>query len=180
MNTDISFEFVPVWKNVDSALSAELVDLWGRTGAIADPAKAAQRAAQAVSIVRDANGKVCGVGTAVLCIFPRVRQPLYYYRLYFAPEFRGQRQTVPFFIHCRKVLEAHNAALPAAESLGVLIALESSQLAARYTLAREPGGGSIFIGYTPQGLQMRAYYFDNARLFPPATMPPEARSGAAQ
>ena len=167
MNTDTSFDIVPVWKNVDADLSAELIELWRRSGAIMDPAKAAVRAAQAVCIARDAHGAVCGVGTAVIRVLPRLRQPMYFYRQFFAPEFRGRRQTVSFFVHARQVLEAGNAALAAPESLGVLVELENPQLAARYTLAHESRGGTTFIGYSPQGLQLRVFYFENAQLLPP-------------
>lgn len=48
MNTGASFEIVPVWKNITSELSAELIGMWGRAEAIADPGKAALRAGQAV------------------------------------------------------------------------------------------------------------------------------------
>jgi hypothetical protein len=179
LNTDASFEIVPVWKNVTSELSAELIDLWGRSGAIADPDKAALRAGQAVCVARDANGKACGVGTAVIRILPRLRQPMYFYRQFFAPEFRGHRQTVPFFIRARQTLEDHNAALAVPESLGVLLELENPQLAARYALACEPGAGTIFIGYSPQGFQLRVSYFNNAQLLPSATVTRRAQPGAS-
>lgn len=168
MNTDASFEIVPVWKNVTYELSVELINLWERSGAIVDPDEAALRAGQAVCIARDANGTICGVGTAVIRVLPRLRQPMYFYRQFFAPEFRGHRQTVPFFIRAKQVLEDHNKALAVPESLGVLMELENSQLATRYTFATE--AGTVFIGYSPRGMQLRVSYFNNAKLLPPAAV----------
>jgi hypothetical protein len=166
LSTEISFETVPVWKKVTAELSAELIDLWGRSQAIPDPGRAVQRARQAVCVARDQSGAVCGVGTAVIRVLPRLQQPLYYYRQFFAPEFRGQKQAVPFFNEARRLLEAHNDSLAEPESLGVLLELENQQLVARYERAYEPAADSTFIGYSPRGLQLRVSYFKNARLLP--------------
>jgi hypothetical protein len=166
LSTEISFETVPVWKKVSAELSAELIDLWGRSQAIPDPGRAVQRARQAVCVARDPSGAICGVGTAVIRVLPRLRQPLYYYRQFFAPEFRGQTQAVPFFNEARRLLEQYNDSLVEPESLGVLLELENQQLVARYERAYEPAADSTFIGYSPRGLQLRVSYFQNARLLP--------------
>ena len=44
---------------------------------------------QAVCIARDEAGAICGVGTAVVRCCPRLRQPMYYYRQFFAKSLRG-------------------------------------------------------------------------------------------
>jgi hypothetical protein len=164
LSAELSFAILPVWKNVDAELSTELIDLWGRSHAILDPDQAARRATQAVCIARDESGVVCCVGTAVIRVLPRLRQPMYYYRQFFAPEFRGRKQAIPFFNEARKLLEEYNDALQVPESLGVLVELESQQLAERYERAYEPDADSTFIGYSPRGLQLRVSYFRNARL----------------
>lgn len=175
MGTEISFEIVPVWKRVTAELTAELIELWARSQAIPDPDRAAQRARQAVCIARDPSGAVCGVGTAVIRVLPRLRQPLYYYRQFFAEEFRGQKQAIPFFNEARRLLEQHNDLLPQPESLGMLLELENKQLMARYERAYESAADSTFIGYSPRGLQLRVSYFKNARLL---TRPVQIRASA--
>jgi hypothetical protein len=167
LNTGIAFEIVPVWKNITPEISAELIDLWSRTQAIPDADEAAARASQAVCIVRDTDGVACGVGTAAVRVLPRLRQPMYYYRQFFVPEFRGQKQTIPFFNRARRVLQDYNVALAKPESLGVLVELESHLLATHYTRAYEPAAESTFIGYSPRGLHLRVSYFDDARLLSP-------------
>ena len=102
-------------------------------------------------IARDASGAICGVGTAFVRVLPRLRQPMYYYRQFFAPEFRGQKQAIPFFNRARQVLQDYNAGLAEPESLGVLLELENQQLATHYTRAHEPAADSTFIGYSPRG-----------------------------
>jgi hypothetical protein len=163
-------EVVPVWKAMTPALLAELVALWRGTHAIPDPVRATQRARQAVCIARDESGAICGVGTAIVRVPPRLRQPVYYYRQFFAPHVRGRKLAVPFFNRARQVLQAHNAALPTPESLGVLVELENKALAGHYTRAFEPAAQSAFIGYSPRGLPLRMSYFDDARLLPPVVL----------
>ncbi|MFC5569031.1 hypothetical protein ACFPN1_02990 [Lysobacter yangpyeongensis] len=170
MNTETSFEITPVWKSVTPELSEELIGLWSRNKAIDDPVRARARASQAVCITRDGSGAICGVGTAIVRVLPRLRQPLYFYRQFFAPEFRGQKQTVPFFNRARRILQDYNAALATPESLGVLLELENPMLARHYTRAYEPAGDSAFIGYSPKGLQLRVSYFEGARLLPPVQL----------
>lgn len=162
-------DIFPVWKQVTPELTAELLDLWQRNNALREPAMAAMRAGQAVCVTRDDQGRMVGVGTAVLRVLPRLRQPMYYYRQFFSQEFRGQKQTVPFFERAKEILETYNAGLPAPESLGVLLELENPQLAARYNMAQ--GATTTFIGYSPRGLQLRVSYFKGATLLPPSDVP---------
>lgn len=173
----MSIELISVWKQVTPELEAELVEFWMRNQAIADSGIATTRARQAVCIARDQDGGLAGVGTALVRVLQRLRQPAYYYRQFFAPTFRGKGQAIPFFNHARGILQQYNASLPSPESLGVLLELESAMLASHYNQAYVAAADSTFIGYSPRGLQLRMSYFENARLFPPAR--PAFRSLAA-
>jgi hypothetical protein len=173
----MSFTITPTWKSVTPELTGELRDFWVRNKAFGKPDQAELRAAQAVCVGRDADGAVCAVGTAVVRTLPRLRQPTYYYRQFFDAAHRGQRQAVPFANQAKAILQAYNAGLERPESLGMLVEVESRQLAERYTLAHEPETGYGFIGYSPRGLVLRVSWFDDARLQPPA--PPRRRMHAA-
>lgn len=174
----MSVEFVSVWKQVTPELQAELVAFWSAHKAIADAGVATARARQAVCIARDGEGRIVGVGTAFVRVLQRLRQPMYYYRQFFAPEYRGQGQAMPFFNRARQILQAHNAALPVAESLGVLLEVESALLATRYDLAHVAAADSTFIGYSPRGLQLRVSYFEGARLLAPLAASPRDPMGS--
>ncbi|GGY17503.1 hypothetical protein GCM10008098_06450 [Rhodanobacter panaciterrae] len=168
-DTPVVFKVIPVWKQVTPELKAELVDFWKNNKAIGDPARAAARTEQAICIGRDADGAICAVGTALIRVLPRLLQPMYYYRLFFAKSVRGQKQMPAFFNRCREVLQTYNASLPTPESLGVLIELESGFLSTFYKQAHVAEMNSTFIGYSPRGLQLRVSYFDGATLLPPVT-----------
>ncbi len=168
----VTFDVSPVWKQVTPELKAELLAFWKDNHAIGDAARAEARADEAVCIARGADGALCAVSTAVIKVLPRLRQPMYYYRLFFAKSVRGQGQVIPFYNHAREVLQAYNAGLPQPESLGVLLELESRYLDAYYKHAYVPEADSTFIGYSPRGLQLRVSYFAGARLMPPAVLRP--------
>ena len=171
-------ETTRVWKKVTPVLGEELMAFWRDNNAIADDAMAAARAMQAVSIARDEAGTLCGVGTAVIKVLPRLRQPMYYYRQFFAKPMRGRSQLIPFYQHARQVLQEYNASLDKPESLGVLIETENSKLSSAYNHAHEPSFDATFIGYSPRGTHMYVSYFDGAVLMPPA--PIRAPAMAAQ
>lgn len=166
----VTFDVATVWKQVSPELKAELLAFWKENRAIGDPARAEQRANEVVCIARDAEGRLCAVSTAAIRVLPRLRQPMYYYRLFFSKSVRGQGQVIPFYNKAREVLQAYNAGLPQPESLGVLLELESPYLAAYYKQAYVPEADSVFIGYSPRGLQLRVSYFEGARLLPPVPL----------
>lgn len=172
----MSFEMIPVWKQLTPAIEAELVEFWERNHALGEGVRAKDRAAQAACIGRDDEGRVCAAATAALCILPTLRQPTYYYRQFFAVAQRGQRQTVPFMRCAREALKAYNASLPKPESLGLLIELENKLLAARYNRATQ--GSFNFIGYSPRNLPVFVSWFEGATLLPPA--PVRTRDAATQ
>jgi hypothetical protein len=164
----VNVGIVPVWKQVTPALEEELVGFWRDHDAIPDEARARRRAEQAVCVVRDPREALCGVATALVVVLPRLRQPMYYYRMFFSPALRGQGQFLPVFQRARQVLQDHNAALERPESLGLLVEIENDKIAAAYPHAYEPAFGATFIGYSPRGLQLRVAYFDGVELLPPA------------
>ena len=164
----MKIEIVPVWKALTPELSAELVAFWNDQNAIRNAAEAGRRSEQVVCIARDAEGALCGVATAIVKVLPRLRQPMYYYRQFFAPALRGQHQELTFFQQAKRILQDYNAGLDTSESLGILLEIENAKIAAAYRRAHEPGFEATFIGYSPRGLQLRVSYFDNAVLLPPA------------
>jgi len=166
----VKIEIVPVWKALTPELSAELVAFWNDQNAIRNAAEAGRRSEQVVCIARDAEGALCGVATAIVKVLPRLRQPMYYYRQFFAPALRGQHQELTFFQQAKRILQDYNAGLDTPESLGILLEIENAKIAAAYRRAHEPGFEATFIGYSPRGLQLRVSYFDAAVLLPPAPL----------
>jgi len=168
---DASIELIPVWKQVDAELRAELVAFWREHRAIAAAADARARASQAVCIARDGRGTLVGVSTALPRMVPRLRQPMYYYGNFIAAAHRGQRLAAPFLMRSRSTLQVYNAGLQRPECIGILVELENRPLAAHRNQAHWSDVGFSFIGYSVRGLPLRVSYFDGARLLDPADVP---------
>lgn len=166
-----------VWKQVTPALAEEIAAFWKLHQAIEDDAVAHARAKQVVCVARDEAGQLCGVGTAVIRVLPRLRQPMYYYRQFFAKALRGQQQELVFFKHCKQVLQEHNQTLAQAESLGILLEIENPKIAHAYHQAIVPGFEAVFIGYSPRGLPLRVSYFEDATLLTPVPIRVQALPG---
>lgn len=168
-----------VWKKVDPKLGEELMAFWRDNKAIVDDAAAAARATQAICIARDEAGAICGVATAVIRVLPRLRQPMYYYRQYFAKAMRGRSHFIPFYQHARQALQEYNASLDKPESLGMLLETENAKISAAYNHAYEPAFAATFIGYSPRGTHMYVSYFDGAELQAPIPIRRRAPAPAA-
>ena len=162
----MTHETVTVWKQVTPELREELKAFWRDNKLTVEDA----RADQAVCVIRGDDGAIRGVATAALKILPRLRQPMYYYRLFLARELRGHQHFLPFFRHALQALQDYNAGLPKPESLGLLFELENNKIGKAYPHAYEPDFNAVFIGYSPRGLQLRVSYFENAALLPPAPL----------
>ena len=166
----MKIEIVPVWNALSPELATELVAFWRDQNAIQNEAAATRRTEQVVCVARDADGALCGVATAIVKVLPRLRQPMYYYRQFFAKALRGQHQELVFFQRAKQILQDYNAGLGKAESLGILLEVENAKIAAAYKRAHVPGFDATFIGYSPRGLQLRVSYFDNAVLLAPTPL----------
>ena len=169
--------FHPVWKQVTPELAQEIVAFWKQHNAIGDEAVANARTEQVVCIARDDAGQLCGVGTAIVKVLPRLRQPMYYYRQFFAKALRGHHQELAFYQACKQVLQTYNQSLTQAESLGILLEIENAKIAHAYNQAIVPGFEAVFIGYSPRGLQLRVAYFEDAILLTPAPIRMQALPG---
>lgn len=163
----MKFDTITVWKQITPQLGEELMAFWRNNKAIVDDTAAAARATQAVCIVRDEAGTLCGVSTAVVKVLPRLRQPMYYYRQFFAKSLRGKSQFIPVYLQTKQVLQEYNTSLGKAESLGLLLETENAKLSAAYPHAHEPTFDATFIGYSPRGTHMYVSYFAGAVLQSP-------------
>ncbi len=151
-------------------LTEELVAFWKDNQAIENDAQARQRAQQAVCTLRDESGALTGVATAIVKVLPRLRQPMYYYRIFLARSVRGHDTFLPMVAHSKQTLHEYNKCLKQPESLGLLFELENGKLGKAYPHAYEPTFDATFIGYSPRGMQLRVTYFSNAMLQAPARL----------
>jgi hypothetical protein len=166
-------EIVPAWNRVTPELQAELARFWIDHKALLDEGKAAERAADAVCVARD-GGRLLGVSTAYPRIVPLLRQPMYYLRMYLAPEARGQAFSAEFLNRSFAEIEQHERAKDAPRCLGVILSIQNQRLAQHYNQAYWPRTRFTFAGFSRDNQVVRVRYFEGVRLPPPAQLAAKA------
>jgi hypothetical protein len=162
----VTYRFDTVWNACTPALSEEIIAFWRSENALPAEDDPALRTGQTVVVARDMDGRIAGTCTAYLRVVPRLGQPMYYFRMFFSGGHRRRYSIIPMMKEAQKALSAHNSGLPVPESLGVVMEVENPNLR-RHTNPTWPVGFN-FIGYSPRGLPLYAYYFPGAKLLPPA------------
>lgn len=162
------YQYQPVWKNVSPELAAEITAFWVQEKALPKGSDAEGRAQQVVVIMRDNSGAIAALSSAVPGVVPRLRQVLYCYRTLCAAEHRGKHTSFTMLQLSQKALLEYNQTLAQPEAIGIYMEIENRMIADHYNEAFWPRTGFSFIGYSPRGLVLRAYYFPGFKLQPPA------------
>ncbi len=176
----MAYEYQNVWKHITPELAEEITAFWIAEKALPKSAKPDARAQQVVVVMRDDQGAIAAVSSAVARVVPRLRQVLYYYRTFCGAAHRGNKTSIPMMQATQKALMEYNLGLPKPEAIGVIIEIENTMIAGHYTEAFWPQTGFSFIGYSPRGLPLRVHYFPGFKLQPPVRMAaPRRAAGAA-
>lgn len=91
MSESFAPKVVQVYGTFSNALRGKIIDLWLRNKAL-DYTQARDRVNHAVcALVCEASGKVVGVSTARLALFPNTAEVYYFCGMFVDPHYRGQR-----------------------------------------------------------------------------------------
>jgi hypothetical protein len=164
----VPYQYQTVWKNVSPELAAEITGFWTGEEALPKGSDPGERAQQVAVIMRDGSGAIAALSSAVPGVVPRLRQVLYGYRTLCAAAHRGNHTSLAMLQLSQKALLEYNQGLPQPEAIGIYMEIESRMIAEHYDEAFWPRTGFSFIGYSPRGLVLRAYYFPGFKLQPPA------------
>ena len=176
----MTFKYENVFGKITPELAQEIIAFWTEEKALPKDAKPERRAQQAVIAMRDEQGKIAAVSTAVIRVIPRLRQPMYYYRTFCAEQYRGKNTSIPMMKASQQALLDYNLALENPSAIGILIEIENNMIAEHYNEAFWPQTGFSFIGYSQRGLILRAYYFPGFVLMKPAPIRKQQIQGKVQ
>ena len=171
----MTFTYENVWKNTTPELTQEIIAFWTEEKALPKDSKPEARAQQTVIIMRDKDGKIAAICTAILSLTSRLRQPLYYYRTYCAEKYRGNRTVQTMVEQAKKSLFNYNEKLEKPEAIGIMVELESKILATQYVQARHAATNFTFAGYSQRGLPIFVYYFEGYTLQKPTPLQKQAQ-----
>lgn len=158
------YQYQSVWRAVDDALCSEIQAFWQAENALPGDEDASARARQAVVVMRDEQGRIAAVSTALRRRVPRLQQHMYYYRTYCAAPHRGRHTMLEILGHSQQALNEYNLGLETPEAIGVLLELENPMLSGRYTEAHNSEMGYTFIGTSQRGFNLFVRYFPGFKL----------------
>ncbi|HWS40874.1 MAG TPA: hypothetical protein VN247_06255 [Arenimonas sp.] len=176
----MTFTYEDIWQKITPELAQEIIAFWTEEKALPKDSKPEARAQQAVIAMRDEQGKIAAVSTAVIRVIPRLRQPMYYYRTFCAEKYRNNNTSIPMMKASQQALLDYNLKLEKPEAIGVLIEIENNFIATHYNEAFWPQTGFSFIGYSQRGLILRAYYFPGFVLMKPAPIQKQQKQSNIQ
>ncbi len=157
------FEIVTGWPALTPHDAAAIGAFWRREGALDNDVEIGKRLAQVVLFARAPNGDVAGVSTAIALLQLRFGQPMYYYRAFVGKAWRTTALVRELMNRSNDALEAY-ARERGFPCIGVLLELENAGF---YRALRKPVWWNprfYYVGKSERGLEVRAYYFDGARL----------------
>ena len=157
------FGFVATWRNLSPADAERVRAFWQRHDAILDPGDLERRLAQVAMIATAPDGSVAAVSTAMPLLIPRFGQPMYYFRAFVGTTWRTSKLVRDITNRSCASLEAF-ARERGFPCIGVLLELENEGF---YRALRKPVWWNprfYYVGKSDRGLEVRAYYFEGARL----------------
>lgn len=162
-----SFSYHVTWPKIAVDEAEQIVAFWMKHGALSDPSIARARAAQVVMYARDESGAIAAVCTAIARTPDRLGQPVYFYRSFVAPAWRGTRVVFRLLKQALAVLEAY-ARERDWPCIGVLLELENPAFGRKGRMPVWPGVDFVYIGKSARGLECRVHWFRQARLRMPS------------
>lgn len=158
-----AFSIVEGWPALSPQDAAAVSEFWFRENAIRNPIDIAKRIKQVVLYARTADSEVAGVATAIPMVPPRFGQPMYYFRAFVGKAWRDTPLVRELTIRSCALLEAY-AKERDFPCIGVLLELENARF---YQALRKPVWWNprfYYVGKSDRGLELRAFYFEDARL----------------
>jgi hypothetical protein len=163
------FRYVAHWQTDLPEEAEAVLAFWKRENAIGDEEQARKRLKEIVLHARDADDEIAAVCTAAPMTLPRMGQPMYYYRCFIAPKWRGSRLILFLFKRAFELLEGY-AVRNGYPCIGVLMELENKEFDRIGRFAFWPTVDLVYFGRSQRGHDLRVRYFRRA----PLKSPPKA------
>lgn len=160
------FRLVPAWQALAAEDAAAIRAFWQQEQAIAHAEDAEQRLRQVVVYAVTGDGALAGVATALPMLPPSFGQPMYYLRAFVGRAWRTTPLVRELTIKACNLLAAH-AREKSFPCIGVLLELENARFAQALRKPVWHHPRFHYVGLSPRGLEMRALYFEGARLKTP-------------
>ncbi|MEA3036776.1 MAG: hypothetical protein QOH04_2553 [Sphingomonadales bacterium] len=155
-------EIRPAWRRDDAAIEADAIEFWTRLDLL-PPGVSGEARAKEVIAAAYKDGRLIAVSTATIEYVDYLRARFAVLRGATDPEHRRSRAQLALAVPSRNILHEWARAHPEEELAGGIAFVETAEWGEFARLPVWPESELTLIGYTPEGRQIRAAWFDHFR-----------------
>lgn len=165
-NTKLNLEFINVKERTDASWQVSAEAMWKShlPGMKEDELK--KRLQQVVFLIQTPQGEIVGISTAFKAYVKQLKNHLYAFRCFIAPDFRIPGLTSTLLVKTRDYLEQiHQLDGPETERcIGMITLVENERIMEHRREAIWPASKMVYIGNSGAGKHIRVYYFKGAMI----------------
>jgi hypothetical protein len=156
--------FENLWQKSNTSSHAGVKLLWKKHFPFLTDEQVAQRLAQVVFTLQTSTGEVMGVSTAHKAYIYQLKNQLYAFRCFIDPAYRIPGLTSTLIVKTRDWLEEIYMTDGKEEErcIGMITLVENERIMKYRNEAIWPASKMVYIGNSPKGFHIRAYYFKKA------------------
>jgi hypothetical protein len=158
----LDLEFINVREISDRSWIASVESMWSQYVPGMKEGEARSRIDQSIYIIKTAESKVVGISTAYKTYIQQLRNYLYAFRCFIAPDHRVPGLTSSLLVRTRDYLEEiHLQDGPEYERcIGLITLVENDRIMEHRREAIWPASKMVYIGNSANGKHIRVYYFN--------------------
>lgn len=156
--------FENLWKKNDPVWNAKVKALWKRNFPAMPEQMISERMGQVVFAITTEAGDIAGVSTAYKTYIEQLKHHMYGFRCFIDPQYRIPGLTTKILVMTRDWLEEIHMSDGNGDErcIGVITLVENERIMKFRNEAIWRGSRMVYIGNSPQGKHLRAYYFKKA------------------
>jgi len=158
------FRYEKAWLLNNEKIASEAIALWSEFNILPRNVNPADRARELITVAYDGD-RMVGVTTGEVTYYEPVRQKFVFMRIFIHPDYEKGGVSVPLTIAAREDLRQWSIDNPNLKIAGYGAVITAPGYGEKPYLP----AGLYPVGYTPDGHQIRLYWFEHFRL--PLTMP---------
>ncbi len=158
--------FENLWQKPDSHVHHQIQKLWKKYFPHLSDEQVEKRLKQVVFAVLTTAGEVVGVSTAFRAYVQQLKNHLYAFRFFIDPAYRIPGLTEVILVRTRDFMEeiSHTDGPEDKRCIGLVTIVENERIMKYRKEAIWPASKMVYIGNSPKGYHIRAYYFKKAMI----------------
>lgn len=158
--------FENLWQKKENSFHAGVENLWSKNFPSLTAEQVTTRLQQLVFALRTAEGDVVGVSTSYKAYIAHLKNHLYAFRCFIDPAYRIPGLTSTLLVKTRDWLETIHTTDGKEEErcIGMITLVENDRIMKFRNEAIWPASKMVYIGNSPKGYHIRAYYFKKAMI----------------